>query len=228
MTHAFLAKTPAAAAWALAATLIAGAFGCGADSTGSPSAEEPAPAAEKPPGDDAQAAPDEAADAAPAEPGANMSISTTAFADGQPIPEKYTVEGEDVSPALSWSDLPPGTKQLALIVDDPDAPTPEPWVHWVIYGIPAERKGLPEAVPQTERPDKVPGAVQGKNSWKTENVGYRGPAPPPADDAHRYFFKLYALDMALALKPGLTKDELLSAMKGHVLAEAQIMGTFDR
>jgi len=160
----------------------------------------------------------------PAEP----SVTSSAFEQGEPIPKKYTGDGEDVSPPLAWSGLPAGTKQLALVCDDPDAPRPEPWVHWVIYAIPPQTAGLSEGVPRTERLADPPGALQGKSSWPTDNLGYRGPAPPPDHGPHRYFFKLYALDTALALKPGLSKDELLKAIEGHVLAEAQLTGTYDR
>jgi Raf kinase inhibitor-like YbhB/YbcL family protein len=157
-----------------------------------------------------------------------LSVTSSAFQAGQPIPKKYTGDGEDVSPALAWSGLPTGTKQLALICDDPDAPRTEPWVHWVIYAIPPDTAGLPEGLPRSERLANPPGALQGRNSWPTDNLGYRGPAPPPAHRPHRYFFKLYALDTALALKPGLSKDELLEAITGHVLAEGQLLGMYDR
>jgi len=157
-----------------------------------------------------------------------LSVSSTAFQQGKPIPKKYTADGEDVSPPLAWSGLPAGTKQLALICDDPDAPRTEPWVHWVIYAVPPETGSLPEGLPRSERLANPPGALQGRNSWPTDNLGYRGPAPPRAHGPHRYFFKLYALDTALALKPGLSKDELLAAIKGHVLAEGQLLGTYDR
>jgi Raf kinase inhibitor-like YbhB/YbcL family protein len=159
---------------------------------------------------------------------AGLNITSSAFQQGKTVPKEHTGDGEDVSPPLAWSGLPAGTKQLALICDDPDAPRDEPWVHWVIYAIPPQTAGLPEGVPRTERLENPPGALQGRNSWPTDNIGYRGPAPPPKDDAHRYFFKLYALDTALKLAPGLSKDELLAAIKGHVLAEGQLLGTYDR
>ncbi len=209
-----------ASGWLLAVTAIAGVVGCGSDSGGSSSEGKTPPAARQ------------AAAGTPAKPSsetdAEWSIATVAFGEGEPIPKRFTEDGEDVSPPLAWSGVPQGSKQLALICDDPDAPTPQPWVHWVIYGISPETTGLPEGVAQVERPDTVAGAMQGKNSWPKDNLGYRGPAPPPAHGVHRYYFKLYALDTALTLQPGLTKDELLAAMKGHVLAEVQLMGTYDR
>ena len=155
-----------------------------------------------------------------------MTIRSTAFEPGMPIPKKYTGDGEDISPPLSWSGLPDGTAELALIVDDPDAPTREPWVHWVLYKIPATLSGLPEGVDKSERPANVPGAMQGRNSWG--RVGYGGPAPPRGHGTHHYRFRLYALDAPLEVKPGLDKSALLAAMRGHILAEAEIVGTYQR
>lgn len=158
-----------------------------------------------------------------------IQLTSTAVTEGKPIPRKHTGEGVDVSPALAWSGVPEGTKELALICDDPDAPRPEPWVHWVIYKIPPTTKGLPEGVARDERLKEPAGALQGENSWpKGENLGYLGPMPPPGHGVHRYFFKLYALDATLDVKPGLDKDGLLRAMKGHILAEGQLMGTYRR
>ncbi|NIP84815.1 MAG: YbhB/YbcL family Raf kinase inhibitor-like protein [Planctomycetales bacterium] len=157
-----------------------------------------------------------------------ITITSPAFEDGQPIPQKYTGDGQDRSPPLSWSHLPAGTKQLALICDDPDAPRAEPWVHWVIYQLPAKLDSLPEGVPQRERLEEPAGALQGANSWPSgQTIGYRGPAPP-AGKPHRYYFKLYALDTQLDLKPGLGKEDLLRAMEGHILGEGQLMGTYRR
>ena len=155
-----------------------------------------------------------------------MTITSLAFTAGQPIPKAFTGEGRDVSPALVWENVPAGTVELALICDDPDAPRPEPWVHWVIYKIPADAGGLPEGVPTTERLNTPRGALQGRNTWP--NVGYGGPMPPPGHGVHHYHFKLYALDAALDLAPGATKEQLLAAMKGHVLAEAELTGTYQR
>lgn len=153
-------------------------------------------------------------------------ISSAGFSDNQEIPKRFTGEGNDVSPALQWSGAPNGTKELALICDDPDAPTAEPWVHWVIYKIPATTSQLPEGVPATAEVDNPKGAVQGKNSGG--KIGYRGPMPPPGHGWHRYFFKIYALDANIALPPGATKGQVLDAMKGHVLGEAQVMGKYKR
>ena len=186
------------------------------------------PPAGLPPLETPSTPPSTPADTPPAAVPGSLNVTSSAFQPGQVISKKYTGDGEDVSPPLAWSGLPAGTKQLALICDDPDAPRTEPWVHWVIYAIPPQTAGLPEGVPRTERLENPPGALQGRNSWPTDNLGYRGPAPPPKHDAHRYFFKLYALDTALALKPGLTKDELLTAIQGHVLAEGRLLGKYDR
>jgi hypothetical protein len=154
-----------------------------------------------------------------------MTITSTAFAANASIPALYTCEGKDVSPPLAWSGVPANAKSLALIVDDPDAPDPAAprmtWVHWVLYNIPAGTHGLPEAV----NPARLPsGALEGLNDW--QRTGYGGPCPPVG--RHRYFHKLYALDAVL---PDLTrpnKAALEKAMKGHVLAEAQLVGTYQK
>ena len=163
---------------------------------------------------------------------AKIEITSTAFAHGQPIPKKYTADGGDLSPPLAWSGLPAGTKELALICDDPDAPDPDnprpdPWVHWVIYKIPATAQRLSEGIAREPDPKHPAGIVQGNNSWPAgENVGYRGPSPPKG--THRYFFKIYALDSELALEPGLDKQSLLEVIEGHILAEGQLIGTYER
>jgi Raf kinase inhibitor-like YbhB/YbcL family protein len=158
-----------------------------------------------------------------------IQITSTAFSQGQRISKKYSGEGEDLSPPLAWTGVPEGTKELALICDDPDAPTDEPWVHWVIYKIPADAKGLPEGVAKTAQLQEPPGAVQGKNSWPSgQTVGYRGPMPPPKHGPHRYFFKLYALDAKLTLAAGASKQQLLGATAGHVIGEGELMGTYER
>lgn len=156
--------------------------------------------------------------------GVTMSIqlTSTAFADGHAIPSKYTCDGSDVSPALTWSNAPAGTKSFALIADDPDAPVGT-WVHWVVYDLSADTSSLPENVAKSQY---IPGnAKQGLNDFK--RLGYGGPCPPHGKP-HRYFFKLYALDTMLDLKPGVTKKDLLKAMEGHVLAEGQLMGMYQR
>jgi hypothetical protein len=151
----------------------------------------------------------------------NLKIYSSAFEDGGMIPSKYTCDGADISPPLAWSGLPEGTKSIAIINDDPDAPMGT-WVHWVIYNIPPTAQGLGEDIKRVEKlPD---GTLQGKNSWG--RIGYGGPCPPGG--THRYFFKIYALDKMLNLKPGATKEELLTAMKGHILAQAQFYGKYSR
>jgi Raf kinase inhibitor-like YbhB/YbcL family protein len=147
-----------------------------------------------------------------------IEITSSAFAAGERIPRKYTGEGEDISPPLRWSGVPASAKELALICDDPDAPRPTPWVHWVVYGIPADRTGLEEG--------SAGGAKEGMNDFG--NTGYGGPMPPPGHGVHHYHFKLYALDTALEASAGLTKDELEAAMNGHILAQGERLGTYER
>lgn len=151
----------------------------------------------------------------------NMKLTSTAIAEGGMIPVKYTCDGSDISPPLAWTGVPDTAKSLALICDDPDAPVGI-WVHWVLYDLPADSTGLPENVPRDET--LANGARQGKNDWR--KIGYGGPCPPGG--THRYYFKLYALDSMLNLKPGKTKAELLKAMEGHILAQAQLMGKYKR
>ena len=152
-----------------------------------------------------------------------MDLSSTAFAQGGDIPRKYTCEGDDIAPALSWSDVPDRIQSLALIVDDPDAPDPAAptmtWVHWVLFDIPPGATEIPEG----GRP--LPeGCRDGLNDW--HRTGYGGPCPPAG--RHRYFFKLYALDMQLAGLQRPTKAELERAIQGHVLAQAQLVGTYQK
>jgi len=154
--------------------------------------------------------------------GNNMEIKSSAFKNGARIPAKHTCDGVDVSPSLSWSKLPAGTKNLALVCDDPDAPMGT-WVHWVVYDIPASSAGLPEKLPPLK--ELADGTKQGMNDFRA--IGYGGPCPPSGE--HRYFFKLYALDGPTGLKPGATKVQLLAAIKGrHILAEAELMGKYKR
>jgi hypothetical protein len=151
-----------------------------------------------------------------------MKLISTAFQPGGDIPTKYTCSGVDVSPALSWTDPPADTKSFALIADDPDAPAGT-WVHWVVHDLPPSARQLPEDVSKT---DSVSGGgVQGQNDFR--KIGYGGPCPPPGNP-HRYYFKLYALDSKLNLKPGATKKAVEQAMQGHVLAQAELMGRFRR
>ena len=150
-----------------------------------------------------------------------IEVKSEAFEEGGMIPKKYTCDGEDVSPPLSWTGVPEGTEALALICDDPDAPVGT-WVHWVIFNIPPDTTGLSENIP----PERVleSGTRQGRNDFG--NIGYGGPCPPRG--THRYYFKLYALDKKVDLEPGATKDELLKAMEGHILAEGRLMGRYKR
>jgi len=150
-----------------------------------------------------------------------MDIKSPVFTEGAMIPTKYTCDGQNISPPLEWKNAPADTKSFVLISDDPDAPMGI-WVHWVVYNIPPDMMNLDEDI----RPEKEfkNGMRQGSNDWP--EIGYGGPCPPGG--THRYYFKLYALDTILDLKPGATKAQLLKAMKGHILAEAQLMGKYKR
>ncbi|HKY55007.1 MAG TPA: YbhB/YbcL family Raf kinase inhibitor-like protein [Anaerolineales bacterium] len=146
----------------------------------------------------------------------SIQLTSDAFANGQSIPAKYTCKGKNISPALAWTEPPAGTQSLALIMDDPDAPSGT-WVHWVLFNIPVGTRNLQEGL-------SASGISIGKNSWG--DMRYGGPCPPSG--THRYFFKLYALDSNLSLSPGATKDQLLKAMDGHILAQSELMGTFSK
>ena len=150
-----------------------------------------------------------------------MKLTSSAFTEGAMIPVKYTCDGQDNSPPLVWADVPGGAKALALICDDPDAPVGT-WVHWVAFNLAPDTGGLPEGVPSDKTPKT--GGVQGTNSWR--RIGYGGPCPPGG--THRYFFKLYALDNSLSLASNATAKDVQAAMKGHILAEAQLMGRYKR
>ena len=152
-------------------------------------------------------------------------IKSSVFAEGQEIPKKYTCEGEDISPPLTWSDPPEGTQEIVLIMDDPDAPVGV-FTHWVIYNISPETKEAPEGVQTKGAMNKRGGGPkQGLNDFG--KVGYGGPCPPRGPK-HRYFFKLYALDAELNLEPRASKNDVEKAMKGHIIAQAQLTGTFRR
>ena len=153
-----------------------------------------------------------------------LMLMSGAFAAGGGIPSKHTCDGADVSPALSWSGTPAGTVAFALIADDPDAPAGT-WVHWVLFNLPGSLTALPEGVAKTDQLPNLGGALQGRNDFR--RTGYGGPCPPPGKP-HRYFFKLYALDAALPLKAGATKQDVERAMRGHGLAETSLMGTYAR
>jgi Raf kinase inhibitor-like YbhB/YbcL family protein len=154
-----------------------------------------------------------------------MRLSSSAFAHGQEIPQRHTCEGSDLSPPLSWSGAPQGTKSLALIVDDPDAPDPKAprmtWVHWVLYNIPPTATGIKEAVKHEELPA---GTREGLNDWK--RTGYGGPCPPIG--RHRYFHKLYALDTVSPDLEHPNKAALEQAMRGHILAHVELIGTYQK
>ena len=149
-------------------------------------------------------------------------MKSPAFAQGKMIQKKYTCDGTDVSPPLTWNEPPSGTKGFALIADDPDAPMGT-WVHWVVYDLPVGARQLAEGVPKQETlPD---GTKQGSNDFR--RIGYGGPCPP-AGPVHRYFFKLYAVDKKIGLPPGATKPQVLDAIQGHTLGQAELMGTYQR
>jgi Raf kinase inhibitor-like YbhB/YbcL family protein len=154
-----------------------------------------------------------------------LTLTSPAFGPNESIPKLYTCEGKDVSPPLQWSGIPAGAKSLALIVDDPDAPDPKApkrvWVHWVLYNIPVSATGIGENEATNGVPD---GTRQALNDWK--RTGYGGPCPPIG--RHRYFHKLYALDTVLADLGDPTKAQLLEAMKGHIVGEAQLIGTYEK
>lgn len=152
-------------------------------------------------------------------------LTSTAFEHEGEIPSKYTCDGQDISPPLAWSGAPEGTKSFALIVDDPDAPDPKApkmvWVHWVLYAIPSKTSGLAEGV---SAPALPPGTREGVNDWR--RTGYGGPCPPIG--RHRYFHKLYALDIELADFGEPDKTSLLEAMEGHILEQTELIGTYQR
>ncbi len=149
-------------------------------------------------------------------------LSSSSFQNGSQIPKNFTCQGADISPELHWSSPPPGTKSFALIADDPDAPAGT-WTHWVLFDLPGQTASLAEGVPKT---DELPsGGLQGRNDFRKS--GYGGPCPP-AGKPHRYFFKLYAVDKTLGLKPGANKGEVEQALQGHILGKAELMGTYQR
>jgi Raf kinase inhibitor-like YbhB/YbcL family protein len=148
----------------------------------------------------------------------DLAIRSTAFEPEGPIPTRHTGEAEDVSPALEWSGVPEGTRQLALICHDPDAPLPHGWTHWVVYGIPADATGIPEGGGDA--------FTQGETDFGSQ--GYGGPMPPPGHGIHHYYFWLYALDTELDAEPGLTRAELLDRIDGHVIEQARVKGTYRR
>jgi len=153
--------------------------------------------------------------------GDTFPLMSPVFTQDQTIPQKYTCDGDDISPPLEWSDQPRRTESYAIIMEDPDAPTGT-WIHWVLFNIPASSLSLPEAVPLD--PQLADGSLHGKNSWRW--LGYGGPCPPSG--THRYVFTLYALDTMLDLPVGITAEELLQAIDGHVRGQAELTGTYTR
>jgi Raf kinase inhibitor-like YbhB/YbcL family protein len=149
-------------------------------------------------------------------------VTSTAFTEGQAVPARYTADGDDVSPPLAWDHVPEGTRSLALVCEDPDAPRGT-WTHWVLFNLSPDTKKLDENI--AKKATLSNGGVQGANDFGKS--GYGGPSPPPGKP-HRYFFKLYALDTALKLQAGASRQQLLAALQGHVLDEAQLMGTYGR
>ena len=158
----------------------------------------------------------------------SLILTSPAFLDRKTIPKRHTGDGEDLSPPLEWKAIPKGTRELVLIIDDPDAPSEDPWVHWLLYNLPlaSATDGLPEGIPQTPTLPTLAGATQGLNSWKT--TGYRGPAPPRGHGRHHYHIKLYALDQPLDLPPGIDKHTLMNEMSGHILGHCELVGTYER
>jgi len=151
-----------------------------------------------------------------------FTISSPSFHNGGQIPKKFTCDGADVSPGLQWGSAPSGTQSFALIADDPDAPVGT-WTHWVLFDLPAQTNSLPEGIAKVDDPPS--GGHQGRNDFR--KIGYGGPCPPPGKP-HRYFFKLYALDKKLDLKPGASKQEVEQAMQGHMVGQAEVFGMYQR
>ncbi len=156
----------------------------------------------------------------------SIEVKSPAFAPGDRIPTKYTRDGDNVSPPVNWDHLPPGTRELALIVDDPDAPTAKPFVHWVAYKIDPAARSLPEGVSRDATPQGAPVHAQGRNSF--DNMGWDGPEPPHGHGVHHYHFHVYALDKPLASSGKLEKDNLIASMAGHIIDEGDLVGTYER
>lgn len=157
-----------------------------------------------------------------------ITVESPVLKAGQTIPKDFTADGRNVSPPLAWTNVPAGTREFAVILEDPDAGNPPPYVHWLIYKIPASAKGVPENIPidpAAPMPSEITGALQGSNGFR-RNL-YRGPAPPPGKP-HHYHFVVYALDAPLNVKAGLTRSELLDAMNGHVVGQGELVATYER
>ena len=180
--------------------------------------QEPAPP------DSGKAAPPTKDAPAPAK---RIRLTSPAFKPGKRIPKIHTGEGKNQSPPLAWSEPPEGTKELVLICDDPDAPSPKPWVHWVVYGIDPKVRSLPAGLPPKRKLAKPVRLIQGQNSWQ-KHIGYLGPMPPRGHGPHHYHFRIYALSTKLDLPPGATKAAVVAAMKGKILATGELIGTYER
>jgi Raf kinase inhibitor-like YbhB/YbcL family protein len=159
---------------------------------------------------------------------ASPAIASPAFANGEPIPTEHTADGADTSPPLNVTGTPEEAQTVALIVDDPDAPRDRPWVHWLIWNVPASTDRIPQGYPPSGDGEAFDEARQGSNSFSSDNQRYRGPAPPEGDDPHRYRFTLYALDTSLDLEPGADRSQLEAAMDGHEIAQDRLVGTYER
>jgi Raf kinase inhibitor-like YbhB/YbcL family protein len=157
--------------------------------------------------------------------GGTLTLTSPAFTDGGRIPDRHTPQGENLSPPLSWTGVPAGAKELVLIVEDPDAPFPSPFVHWILHRLPPTLTSLPPGLPTTPQLPQLGGAVQGKTDAKT--VGFYGPQPPLGHGVHHYHFQLFALDITLLKGPEATVADLSAMMKGHVLADGEVVGTYE-
>lgn len=155
-----------------------------------------------------------------------INVRSDAFAANQPIPEANSAYGQDLSPALSWSGVPAGAKSVVLMMEDPDASGPKPFVHWLVANLPANVTSLPASLPKTESPSQLAGAMQGANH--TGRLGYYGPHPPSGEPPHRYHFQIFALDTVLRLPAGFNRHALIEAMRGHMLAKGELVGTYQR
>ncbi len=155
-----------------------------------------------------------------------LQVKTDAFADGQPIPERYTPQGQNTSPALFFAGVPAEAREIVLIVEDPDAPFPNPFVHWILHGLSPDVRSLPAALPNEAELSDFDDAVQGQNDNKTR--GWFGPKPPMGHGVHHYHFQVFALDIRLDLDANATLSDLKEAMTGHVLADGELVGTFER
>ena len=155
-----------------------------------------------------------------------ITVRSTDFGQNQPIPEKHSAYGADVSPALEWSGVPEDAKSIVLMMEDPDAASPKPFTHWLVANIPPGAKGLAAALPKSEKLTQPGGATHGANN--TGKLAYYGPMPPADDPLHHYHFQVFALDRTLDLPSGFNRQALLKAMKGHVLAKGELTGTYQR